>query len=153
MTSSSCLYDGVNEIRLAKSIFVLLIIFFTQQSFSCSVIITTEVFFEKNSAVIRKEELSGLSEWTEKVARDYPKRRTIIMVTNVDKTETDGQQLGRNRELAVRLALLNLNFTAYEVAASPKVFVWRAGELGEGSRNDVKRVELQIIPDMPPACG
>ena len=135
-----------------KTILAVSTLFFTHQSFACSVIITTEVFFETNSAVIRKEELSSLSEWTEKVALDYPKRRVIIMVTNVDKTETDGQQLGRDRELAVRLALLNLNFTAYEVAASPKVFVWTAGELGEGLRNDVKRVELQIIPDMPPAC-
>ncbi|MCZ2499287.1 hypothetical protein GN316_21225 [Xylophilus sp. Kf1] len=121
-------------------------------AFACSVIITTSVFFDQNSAVIERMQMAALTDWVAQVENDYPDREAIIIVPNVDETEADGNQLGRMRELAVRLALLDLIFTASIVEPSEKVFIWPAGALGDGEENDVKRVELQIIPKQRDAC-
>lgn len=113
---------------------------------ACSVIITTDIFFEKNASSISEKEFSKLSRWLKKARSDYPNASPISLSTNVEENEVDGEHLGRQRELAVRLAIIDIDPSSPTTKTFEKVFSWNIGAPGELEREDVKRVELQYFP-------
>ena len=64
-----------------------------------------------------------LLEWTDALKAKYPNRELIGTEVRVETGEKDKIQLGWNRELAVRLALIDLDFTAPDFDPTGQVLV------------------------------
>ena len=114
---------------------------------ACGPLENFDVYFSKDSAVISQEQLSRLSIWTMELSTKYPRHASIVVSANVQNDESDVMLLGRQRELAVRLALIDMNFTRAPVHVAEKISVRAINGLGGLLSEDVKRVELQLAPD------
>lgn len=114
---------------------------------ACGPIENIDVYFPKDSAVISPEQLRRLSIWTVDLLKKYPWHSYIVLSANVQSDEHDVMQLGRQRELAVRLALIDMNFTRAPVHVADRIYVRAINGLGGALSEDVKRVELGLAPD------
>lgn len=104
------------------------------------------MIFEENSAEISLENRALLTDWAKLVKSQFPPISLIELDVHVSKTEDDLIQIGRMRELAVRLALIDLNITAPEFLPSTKIWTEPPGLWGPARANDVKRVNVQVSP-------
>lgn len=119
---------------------------------ACSPVKAHTVFFDVNSSKITKEQLERLSEWTDWLKKTYANRELIGTEVRVETGEKDRIQLGWNRELAVRLALIDLDFTAPIFDPTGQIYVGppRPEIPGGGIRS--RSVYMNFIPDCPHEC-
>lgn len=119
---------------------------------ACSPIKGLGVLFENNSSIISPSEMVKLSKWTAWLRKNYPERESIELEVNAETQEENAEQLGRARELAVRLALIDLDFTAPEFYPAEHVRiqppVWSAFYGGMETRS----VWIVFLPGCPHEC-
>ena len=111
-----------------------------------------DIFFAKNSATVSADQVLRLAQWTAQLRVRYPNRELLSMRANVEQGERGGEALGRLREQAVVHLIGDLQFSARQVEIAEKIHVLPAGALGSGPRNDVKRVEMDLLPACPHEC-
>lgn len=114
-------------------------------AFSCSYYAGIGIFFEKNSAVISALEMKRLAEWAEYIHKTYPGADSLDIGVVNEVGERDLQSLGRQRELALRLALIDLRITAPVVYTEEKMDAWPENHYG----SNVKRADVSYHPVAP----
>lgn len=119
---------------------------------ACSPVKSVDIFFSKNSATVSGDQVLRLAEWTALLRARYPNRQLLAIGANVEQGERGGDALGRLREQAVVHLIGDLQFSARQVEIAEKIHVLPAGALGSGPRNDVKRVEMDLLPACPHEC-
>lgn len=113
---------------------------------ACSYYFGVGIFFENNSAVIDVAQMNKLAAWAEKT-RKYQGDNSLDLDVTVEKSESDPVSLGRRRELAVWLALIDLHMTPWaKIHPSNHIEVIPPG-YGMKGGGDVKRVEISYFPD------
>ncbi|MDM0075662.1 hypothetical protein QTH90_14765 [Variovorax sp. J2P1-59] len=124
----------------------------TPSVFACSPIKSIDIFFSKGSAAVSVAQGLRLAEWTATLRAQYPSRQLISIAANVEKGERGGAALGELRKRVIEDLIDDLDFTAAEKSTGGEVHVLPAGALGPGARNDVKRVEVTLLPACPHEC-
>jgi hypothetical protein len=119
---------------------------------ACSPIKAHPVFFEFNSSKISSTQLQALSTWAEWLKKEYPVRELIETEVKVEIGERDRIQLGWQRELAVRLALIDLDFTAPEFNPSEQIWVEPPRPPGSAGGIPSRSVWIHFLPDCPHEC-
>lgn len=117
----------------------------TINAFACSYYAGIGIYFDKNSAEISDHEMKRLAKWAANIHETYPGADSLDIEVVNEIGETDGQQLGKRRELALRLALVDLNITAPVVHTSDKIDAWPEKYYGE----NVKRADVSYHPVAP----
>ena len=119
---------------------------------ACSPVKVHTVYFDVNSSSVSNLQLQKLSEWTNWLKKNYANRQWIGTEVTVETAEKDQIQLGWNRELAVRLALIDLDFTAPAFGPSEQIWVRppQPASIGGGIRS--RSVYLNFLPDCPHEC-
>lgn len=119
---------------------------------ACSPVKAHTVFFDVNSSKISTEQFQRLSNWTDWLKKTYANRELIGTEVRVETGEKDRIQLGWNRELAVRLALIDLDFTAPIFDPTGQIYVGppRPESLSGGIPS--RSVYMNFIPDCPHEC-
>lgn len=119
---------------------------------ACSPVKSIDIFFSRNSAAVSADQVLRLAEWTALLRAQYPNRQMLALGANVEQGEHGGEKLGRQREQAVVRLIGDLQFSANRVEVADKIHILPAGALGQGPRNDVKRVEVDLVPACPHEC-
>lgn len=119
---------------------------------ACSPIKAHTVYFEFNSSKISTLQFQGLAQWIDWLKKQYANRELIGTEVSVETGEKDRVQLGWNRELAVRLALIDLDFTAPDFDPTGQIWVKtrQPAKSGEGVRS--RSVYMNFLPDCPHEC-
>ena len=116
---------------------------------ACSPIKVHTVYFEAKSSRVSTLQRQHLLEWTNWLKKNYANRQWIGTEVAVETEEKNRIQLGWNRELAVRLALIDLDFTAPAFGPSEQIWVGlhQPAMMGGGVRS--RSVHLNFLPDCP----
>ena len=131
---------------LIKIAFVFVIsTFISIDAFACSYYAGVGIYFDKNSALISAHEMKRLAEWAADIHETYPGADSLEIEVVNEIGETDGQSLGKKRELSLRLALVDLNITAPVVRTSEKFDAWPENYFGK----NVKRADVSYHPVAP----
>ena len=120
---------------------------------ACSPIEAIGISFEKNSSVIPEKERLALQAWTGRMRHKYKIRDAIDSEPAAETTEWDAEQLGRNRELAVRLALIDDNFIVPIFRTTEKVTIERARAARDDGAIETRSVWLNFLPRCPHECA
>ena len=83
----------------------------------------------------------------------YKIRDAIDSEPAAETTEWDAEQLGRNRELAVRLALIDDNFIVPIFRTTEKVTIERARAARDDGAIETRSVWLNFLPGCPHECA
>lgn len=121
-------------------------LFVSLPAISCSRYVGITLIFAENSSVIAASEMVRLNDWAKYIRAEYPENNGIILSVGVETTEIDVEQLGRMRELATRLALIDQKISARVLFTSEKIHPAPKGAWGTRPENDIKRVAIQYIP-------
>ena len=130
-----------------KSMLLLLVV--SQQAYSCTYYVGTTVVFSENSAVIEPAEMHLLDAWADKIKKTYPEGKLITLEPSAEPQELEPEKLGRRRELAVRLALIDLHVTAGTVSPSENVYMSPPGGWGSRREQGGKAVSISYLPSDP----
>lgn len=121
-------------------------------SLACSPVNALPIFFESNSSSISTDQIRKLAQWIDHLKTKYPNRDSISTEVRVETGEKNRIQLGWQRELTVRLALINLDFNAPSFYPTQRIIVEppQPSFMGEGIPS--RSVWIQFIPDCPHHC-
>jgi len=125
----------------------LMLIFVVSPADACSRYVGITMIFKENSATLIPDETARLSKWVDHVKEHYPRNNGILLVPGAETTESDARQLARRRELAVRLALIDLNLATKDVFVPDEIHPMPHAAWGPRQENDIKRVTIQYFPD------
>lgn len=131
---------------MAYGLFGSVLLFIALPAMSCSLYLGVTLIFDENSSVIVASETARLSEWANYIRAEHPENDGIILSVGVETTESDVEQLGRMRELATRLALIDQNIYTKIIFTSDKIHPTPKGAWGARRENDIKHVAIQYIP-------
>jgi len=137
---------------LYRLITTLLFLTLVRPVLACSPINALPIFFGANSSKISSEQLQRLIEWTDQLKAKYPNRELIGTEVRVETGEKDRIQLGWDRELAVRLALINLDFTTPVFDPTGQILVEPPRPAIPGGGIPSRSVWISFIPGCPHEC-
>lgn len=138
--------------RWRHRIFGILIFTFTVFAHACKLGESFDVFFGRESAVLSSGQQEQLASWTGKVLTNYPYHDSLLMVGSVERGEEGGETLRRQRELTVRLALIDMKFTKVEVDVYDLLPALPPRPLDGDGRNYNQSVGMDFIPGCPHRC-
>jgi len=114
---------------------------------ACTRYVGITLLFNENSAIVVPGQMARLMQWVDEVKVKYPRNNGILVVPGVETTESNALHLARRRELAVRLALIDLDLTTKNLFVEEEIHPAPRGAWGVQRENDVKHVIIQYLPD------
>lgn len=132
---------------------IFLFILPTFPTYACSPVKAYPIFFDTNSSKISIVQFQKLAEWTHWLNKRYVNRQLIETEVQGETEEDDGIQLGWQRELAVRLALIDLDFTAPTFNPTEKIWIGPPRPIGTAGGIPSRSVWITFLPGCPHECA
>ena len=101
-----------------------------------------DVYFEKNSSILRSSEIHRLANWNIENAIRFPRQGILIIVGNAESLETNAKNLSRARAEIVVDYFHRTNYIAAEIIVKDLVYKQSLGALG----GSFMRTELEMAP-------
>ena len=101
-----------------------------------------DVYFEKNSSILRSSEIHRLANWNIENALRFPRQGILIIVGNAEGIEKNAKNLSRERAEIVADYFRRTNYTEAEIIVKNLVYEQRPGRYG----GSFTRTELEMAP-------